>query len=737
MDMNAQPTSAVQHCFLTPQVEHEQVKQSLQNTIFVCPILEHDLPPRNHLITLLMARYGGLPSNWPLTQYKEGFLFKSPDWLLPNEPILDSEFWEVFYGISMWQWQSITPAPHGQSPTRRTIIIEDFPVDLWHWEYFKQATNSMGTLVEIAPECIDGRVKSYVRLAIDCYDVAQVPHLLYIWYSGVKTRCHVYLEGRQPPNGFFQWPQPPDEGDDDDGEGGNGPNHPHFVQMEGPQLGGPRGFPQFTHLRARMLEYPNPAREGAPAAAESQTLKWSTKKGRGTGSRKTGDAVGQIRIMREGRVYNKQKVLHCMLPDKRQNVLQDAVVNQRREQKEPDETKNGRIFLEKNSNGDEIILNTLPLYPKSILGKPPSYSNQSLSCSKNTQQNTSISDLSTNPKTNLMDQLSKEDQALIEKFVGLSTEEDHTPSVTIPAQGTTSTNWSTCILAKVITDRIVHDGSFAAAMITAWGADPGTAFRAIKRNCYFVEFTNEQDMDRALMGGLWTYRGDAVATMQVLSHADINPELVGKVEIWVQLYNIPFNSLNEEGFQIIGRAVGTPVSASVEGFVNGHRFRKIKVMMEIAKPLPEKVRVTHPYLGEISAYCTYEKVSRACRFCGCLGHEMQGCFEYNRLSTILSRPGMKAQVDSAQLLKPKRGLWWINSAFIPREDVLNSDQTSPTGQTRNKRAFANTSQRNMTRALKAGNESGPQEEEVFLTENMDPLIKRPRPAGPDTPANHL
>lgn len=104
-------------CFISLQGEHarhlhQHLLHELRNTIFLCPILGEELPPRNHLVTLLMARYGGLRSNWQLTEYNEGYLFNTPDWLLPGEPIYDSDFWEVHHALMEVHHLSSVPGTH-------------------------------------------------------------------------------------------------------------------------------------------------------------------------------------------------------------------------------------------------------------------------------------------------------------------------------------------------------------------------------------------------------------------------------------------------------------------------------------------------------------------------------------------------------------------------------------------------------------------------------------------------
>lgn len=101
-----------------------------------------------------------------------------------------------------------------------------------------------------------------------------------------------------------------------------------------------------------------------------------------------------------------------------------------------------------------------------------------------------------------MSQLTEEEQALIQKFIGLSAAESQSPPVNIQVLATSNIDWSKCILAMVITDYLVQDLPFTSAMLSAWGADPMTSFKPIAKNCYFIEFINEEDLDRALMGGL-------------------------------------------------------------------------------------------------------------------------------------------------------------------------------------------------------------------------------------------
>lgn len=164
------------------------------------------------------------------------------------------------------------------------------------------------------------------------------------------------------------------------------------------------------------------------------------------------------------------------------------------------------------------------------------------------------------------------------------------------------------------------DNQFISNMLIAWRIDPSTTFRPVMRNLYLVEFNSQEDLFSVSLGGLWTYRGDLVAFRKVSSHSDLHPTHIGFAKLWVQLHSLPLNSLTEEGLDILGSQIGTPVSPSVDGFVNGLRFVKIKILVQLDKPLKDMVVFEHPTLGPLKAHCHYEKVSRICLFCGRLGH---------------------------------------------------------------------------------------------------------------------
>lgn len=265
-----------------------------------------------------------------------------------------------------------------------------------------------------------------------------------------------------------------------------------------------------------------------------------------------------------------------------------------------------------------------------------------------------------------MTSLTEEDEALIQRFIGLHTDEKKGSTLKVPSCATTNTDWSMCLLSRVISDRTAIEGQFQIDMMKAWDADPRTSIRSVAKNSFLIEFYDPVDLQTASQRGPWTFKGDLVALKTVSSNEDINPAEVRHAQIWVQLFHIPLNAFTDEGLIMVAKEVGVPVSAPIEGFVSGKRFYKVKVTLDLSKPIKDKVKVTHPTLGELIIFCVFEKVSRICVFCGHLGHVLGTCADHHRLSTILSSPEGVSRASGHKILDPTRGPWITNVTQIPK-----------------------------------------------------------------------
>lgn len=212
----------------------------------------------------------------------------------------------------------------------------------------------------------------------------------------------------------------------------------------------------------------------------------------------------------------------------------------------------------------------------------------------------------------------------------------------------------------------------------------------------------------------------------------------------MQFFNLPVNCLNEEGFHILGKEVGKPMSRLV-GLMNGRRFHKMKIRIKVEDLIKDKVTFTHPSLGPLIVLCCYGKVSRICRFCGHIGHEQVNCPDYLKISALMLIPENKAWFNADTLLAPIKGACVASSAMLPRE-------SHSLAQVKTKRPHSESVQSNIPTGLMGPNFNMEDPKQALSDPNYvicsmsnpspEPFNnqlslnknKKPRPAGQNAPA---
>lgn len=113
--------------------------------------------------------------DWTATRVSGGFLVKVPNWLSPDDLILDTDHWESQRGINVSPWKAMELSYPLPPQNRVLITIRDFPLAFWLPFYFRQATASMGKLAGYVQSQDNGDSKSFLRLLLDCHDTNLIP----------------------------------------------------------------------------------------------------------------------------------------------------------------------------------------------------------------------------------------------------------------------------------------------------------------------------------------------------------------------------------------------------------------------------------------------------------------------------------------------------------------------------------------------------------------------------------
>ena len=128
------------------------------------------------------------------------------------------------------------------------------------------------------------------------------------------------------------------------------------------------------------------------------------------------------------------------------------------------------------------------------------------------------------------------------------------------------------------------------------------------------------------------------------------------------------------------------------GYIGGKQFFKIKIAIPLTQRLKDTVSLRHATIGEVLVYVVYERVGRACVFCGKIGHEIGTCADRTRLARIKNREENKERADMHNILTPTIGSWITDPMLIPNPSAKLKPNPAKTGKsTGQKRTLQETS----------------------------------------------
>ncbi|KAK0607213.1 hypothetical protein LWI29_011412 [Acer saccharum] len=188
---------------------------------------------------------------------------------------------------------------------------------------------------------------------------------------------------------------------------------------------------------------------------------------------------------------------------------------------------------------------------------------------------------------------------------------------------------SLCLVGKVLTTKVVNREAFINVMHSIWRTSDGVEIEALGRNVFGFHFKNSEDRKLIQSGGLWSFDRALIALEEPTGAGDVTLMKFNRVEIWVQIHNLPLICMTEDSGNFLGSMIGEVKEVDLlEAKRIGGRIIRVRVVIAANEPLMRSLRVDLLGTGEITTMLLrYERLQDYCFKCSRLGHSFNDCIE--------------------------------------------------------------------------------------------------------------
>jgi hypothetical protein len=152
------------------------------------------------------------------------------------------------------------------------------------------------------------------------------------------------------------------------------------------------------------------------------------------------------------------------------------------------------------------------------------------------------------------------------------------------------------------------------------------------------EFEESADLERVLLHEPWSYDKSLVAFRRIEEEDEPETIAFDRATFWIQIHNLPVLALKKEIALAIGKSAGTVVRASeIDEEVGGGRMMRVRVQVDISKPLCWGRKLGMANGGERWVSFRYERLPNFCYWCGLLTHGEKDCKFWLKNQETLSR----------------------------------------------------------------------------------------------------
>ena len=182
------------------------------------------------------------------------------------------------------------------------------------------------------------------------------------------------------------------------------------------------------------------------------------------------------------------------------------------------------------------------------------------------------------------------------------------------------------LLCRLQTNKNLNKEALKSTLQQLWRGSHGVTIKDVGVNLFLAIFVTEESMNDVWYRSPWSFDKRLI----LLKHfnGDLSPGNVTfqHSPFWIRVFNIPIKSMNSVVGTRIAKEIGIPlvVDALKSGLAWGP-FLRIRVDIDITKPLMRGKMIHIEDVEEGWVYFKYERLPTFCYCCGILGHQDREC----------------------------------------------------------------------------------------------------------------
>ncbi|XP_074326882.1 uncharacterized protein LOC141664827 [Apium graveolens] len=129
-------------------------------------------------------------------------------------------------------------------------------------------------------------------------------------------------------------------------------------------------------------------------------------------------------------------------------------------------------------------------------------------------------------------------------------------------------------------------------LASIWRPKDGMEIHDLGGQRYSFVFFHVLDLQKVVEGGSWTFEQNLLLHHKLEANEDAHLVRLNRMDIWVQIYDLPTGMLSERILKSIGDYIGVFIKADSQNVKGGWKlFVRIRVTMDVDKPLKRKMKI--------------------------------------------------------------------------------------------------------------------------------------------------